>query len=60
VWFATELVKFDSYGAAPGAMPRLVSRPASPLGPKRFRRRLDPCHGVLSELFGQASMESPS
>ena len=22
-WFASELAKFDSYGAAPGAMPRL-------------------------------------
>jgi hypothetical protein len=37
VWFATELVKFDSYGAAAGAMPRLgFALGPAPLGPKRF------------------------
>jgi hypothetical protein len=37
VWFATELVKFDSYGAAPGAMPLGFALGPAPLGP------LDPC-----------------
>ena len=44
LWFATELVKFDSYGAAPGAMPRpgFALGPAPPV-PSVFRRRLEPC-----------------
>jgi hypothetical protein len=37
VWFAGELVKFDSYGAAPGAIPRLgLALGPAPLRPKRF------------------------
>jgi len=41
VWFASELVKFDSYGATPGAVPRLgFALGPAPLGPKRFSTSL--------------------
>ena len=41
MWFASEPVKFDSYGAAPGAMPRLgFALGPAPLGPKRFSTSL--------------------
>jgi len=37
VWLATELVSFNSYGAAPGALPRQgLARGPSRFGPKRF------------------------
>lgn len=43
VWLATELVSFDSYGAAPGALPRSAlafGRP--PFGPRRLPMAADP------------------